>query len=451
MHENGKFVSRSLVLLGDIFFLNLGFVAAFYIRFLANIPAENFPAYIQIAPWVSVIFVLLLKVYDLYNKQIKPKDEILFSLNISLFLTLVFGIVISFMLRAFEFPRSVLFISFVFQFILLSLWRSVIADWDRRLFGAKEVVIIGSADEAHLFLRKLCVDKENIYNPVGVLLTGGHFFAEGIFVGEEKDAEKALLVINPDVMLICPSVIRERKKELASFCLANYVQVMIVPDVYDIMLAQVKLEAMDDTMVFNIGGFAIPTREAFLKRIMDVLVSFFALIVTSPILLVVAVLIKFDSKGPIFFIQERLGEGGKTFKLYKFRTMIIDAEKNTGPVLAEENDTRVTKFGSFMRRSRIDEFPQFINVLKGDMSIVGPRPERAFFVERFTSEMPEYAYRMRVKAGITGLAQVEGKYDTTAEDKLRYDLLYAKKYSPFLDLRIILHTLKVVFMKGKAH
>lgn len=450
MHNKSRFVSRTFVLLGDIIFLNLGFILAFYVRY-AKLPEANFPAYLRIAPWVTICFILLLKIYDLYAKRIKPKDEMLFSLNISLFLTLMFTIILSFMLRAFEFPRTVVFISFVFQFILLSLWRMYIANWDRKLFGAKDLIIIGESREVESFLRKLQSDSDNIYKPVAILLSEGTFEAQDIIVGHEREANEIIQKLKPNVLLLCPSLTRERKKEIVSFALAHNIEVMLVPDLYDIMLAQVQLEAVDDTMVFSLGGFAIPSHEAFLKRTMDVLLSAFALAVTSLLMTVISLLIKFDSQGPIFFVQERMGEGGKTFKLYKFRTMITDAEKLTGPVLAEENDIRVTKLGRFLRQTRIDEIPQFINVLKGDMSIVGPRPERPFFVDRFTSEIPEYAYRLHVKAGITGLAQVEGKYDTTPEDKLRYDLLYAKRYSPFLDMRIVLHTLKVLFMKGKAH
>jgi lipopolysaccharide/colanic/teichoic acid biosynthesis glycosyltransferase len=165
--------------------------------------------------------------------------------------------------------------------------------------------------------------------------------------------------------------------------------------------------------------------------------------------LILAALIKLDG-GKVFYVQERLTEGGKIFKMIKFRTMIPDAEKISGPVLAEHNDPRITAIGRFMRAVRLDELPQLINILKGEMSIVGPRPERLYFTEQFVEEMPEYKYRLKVKAGLTGLAQVEGKYNTSAEDKLRYDLIYINNFSIWNDIVIILQTIKILFMKSST-
>jgi lipopolysaccharide/colanic/teichoic acid biosynthesis glycosyltransferase len=174
-------------------------------------------------------------------------------------------------------------------------------------------------------------------------------------------------------------------------------------------------------------------------------------VIALPLVLLAAIAIKIESPGgPVLFRQERVGQGGKVFELLKLRTMIPNAEMLTGPVLAEENDSRITKVGKVLRASRIDELPQLWNVLKGDMSFVGPRPERPVFVQQFRDEMPGYELRHQVKTGITGLAQVEGKYTTPPEDKLRFDLLYVKTMSPIKDIQILLHTLKVMLMRHKA-
>lgn len=164
-------------------------------------------------------------------------------------------------------------------------------------------------------------------------------------------------------------------------------------------------------------------------------------------MLVTAIAIKADSKGPVIYSQERVGLYGKTFKVYKFRSMRQDAEAKSGPVLAKEGDNRITKVGRFIRATRIDELPQLFNVLKGEMSIVGPRPERPFFVEQYVQERPEYSYRHNVKPGITGLAQIAGKYNTTAYDKLIYDLIYIQEQSVKTDLIIMLQTFKVLITK----
>jgi len=184
-----------------------------------------------------------------------------------------------------------------------------------------------------------------------------------------------------------------------------------------------------------------------IKRAMDIVLSALALIITSPIMLGIATAIKIEDGGPVFYKQERLTINNKEFKILKFRSMIVDAEKLTGEVLADENDPRITKVGKFIRATRLDELPQIINIFLGDMSIVGPRPERKSFVDEFCEEMPEFAYRTRVKGGLTGYAQVYGKYNTTPYDKLRFDLMYIENYSLLLDLKLMILTLRIIFSK----
>ena len=194
----------------------------------------------------------------------------------------------------------------------------------------------------------------------------------------------------------------------------------------------------------------LTAEQRVLKRILDIAVAVTALIILSPVMLITAVMIKLDSKGPVLYSQERVGLYGKTFFVHKFRSMKQDAEAKCGPVLAAEGDTRITKFGRLMRATRLDELPQLFNVLKGEMSIVGPRPERPFFVKQFIAQKPEYDYRHNVKPGITGLAQIAGKYNTSAYDKLIYDLLYIQDVSVKTDLMIMLQTFKVLLTKSST-
>lgn len=202
--------------------------------------------------------------------------------------------------------------------------------------------------------------------------------------------------------------------------------------------------------VFRLTGIA-PKPSLAWGRLTDLALALVIAVPAIPLILLAAIAIKLESlQGPVFFRQERVGQGGKTFQLLKLRTMVPDAEKLTGPVLATDRDPRITKVDRVLRLTRIDELPQLFNVLMGDMSFVGSRPERPFFVEQFRREVPGYDYRHQIKVGITGLAQVEGKYSTSAEDKLRYDLLYAKTKSPLKDLQILLHTIKVMLMRSKA-
>ncbi|EEG72135.1 bacterial sugar transferase [[Clostridium] hylemonae DSM 15053] len=183
----------------------------------------------------------------------------------------------------------------------------------------------------------------------------------------------------------------------------------------------------------------------FVKRLSDILLSLTGLVLLSPILGIVALCIKLYDGGPVFYKQTRLTEGHKIFEIYKFRSMVVDAEKG-GARLASRNDNRITPVGKFIRMTRIDELPQLINIIKGDMSVVGPRPERPEIEAKYLKELPEFELRLKVKAGLTGYAQVFGKYNTTPYDKLRLDLLYINEQSVLLDLKLIVWTIKILFI-----
>ena len=213
------------------------------------------------------------------------------------------------------------------------------------------------------------------------------------------------------------------------------------------MRSSIELNIFDSPLYLsrNYDGFAWD--QQVIKRIIDILVAAVMLLLTSPFFLVIAIMIKRTDHGPIFYTQKRLTKGGKVFDIYKFRTMIVNAEKKSGPIKAGENDSRVLPVGRFLRATRMDELPQLINILKGEMSMVGPRPERPELAEIITRNIPEFEYRLKVKAGLTGYAQIYGRYCTTSYDKLKLDLTYIRKYSILLDLKLILMTPKVLFMK----
>lgn len=187
---------------------------------------------------------------------------------------------------------------------------------------------------------------------------------------------------------------------------------------------------------------------AITKRVIDIILSLTALMLLSPLFLITAILVRLTSKGPVFYFQDRVGRDGAIFKMYKFRTMRVDAEKGTGAVWARKNDPRLTPIGGFLRKAHIDEIPQFVNVLRGEMSVIGPRPERPMFVKKLKAEVVDYEKRLAVKPGITGLAQVWHNYDETIADvrkKVKYDLLYIRKLCLWTDLTILLRTVRVVF------
>lgn len=241
--------------------------------------------------------------------------------------------------------------------------------------------------------------------------------------------------------------------EIISRCENKDVMLKIIPDLYEILSGQARTMQLYGFPLIDINPQLMTEWERAAKRVIDVVVSFIMLIVTSPIILATALAIKLDSKGPVIYKQERSGLNGKVFRVYKFRSMYQDAEKRTGPIWSTKDDPRITRVGKFIRRVRIDELPQIWNVFKGEMSLVGPRPERPFFVEQLAKEIPYYKRRLRVRPGITGWAQVKHKYDENIEDvktKLQFDLFYIENMSLKTDIKILFRTVFVVLF-GKGH
>jgi sugar transferase (PEP-CTERM system associated) len=230
-------------------------------------------------------------------------------------------------------------------------------------------------------------------------------------------------------------------------CKLRGVEILDSPSFYEQLTGKLLVENINPSWFIYSEGFRITPLKRLWKRILDILFSSLGIIIAFPIFPVVAALIKLSSPGPVFYRQKRVGEGGCEFTLLKFRTMCKDAEKDTGPVWANENDPRITSLGRFIRKARIDEIPQLFNVLRGEMSFIGPRPERREFVEQLSEKIPYYNKRHFIKPGLTGWAQVRYPYGATENDaleKLRYDLYYIKNYSITLDLMIMLETIKVV-------
>lgn len=238
------------------------------------------------------------------------------------------------------------------------------------------------------------------------------------------------------------------RNQLMKLCFAKNIRSYTVPKISDILLrSSTELNIFDSPLYLsrNISGLAWD--QEVLKRAEDLIIAGLMLLVTGPFFLVIAAMIKFTDHGPVFYTQKRLTKDGRVFDIYKFRTMVVDAEKKSGPVKAGDKDPRILPVGRFLRATRMDELPQLINILKGDMSLVGPRPERPELARIITKNIPEFEYRLKVKAGLTGYAQIYGKYCTTSYDKLKLDLTYIRNYSIWMDLKLILMTPKVLLMK----
>ena len=294
-----------------------------------------------------------------------------------------------------------------------------------------------------------------------------------LFYGSEEDKLAAKFITRPDRYELCGSekvegenfaeslakkceaydgviigdISAELRNDLLKQCFVRKIRTYTLPKITDVILKSSETLHIFDSPVFLNRNHGLTAEQAFVKRGMDIVLSGLALIILSPVFLITALAIKLEDGGPVFFRQDRCTIYGRVFSIFKFRSMIVGAEKEGVSAPATEKDPRITRVGAFIRATRIDELPQLINILKGDMSIVGPRPERVEHVEKYSAEIPEFSYRLMVKGGLTGYAQVYGKYNTTAYDKLKLDLMYIQNYSLLLDIELIFKTIKILFTR----
>ena len=235
------------------------------------------------------------------------------------------------------------------------------------------------------------------------------------------------------------------RNQILKFCYGKSIRVYLMPKISDVILSGAEQLHLFDSPIMLTREYPLKAEERFIKRIIDIICSLILIVITSPFMIITAILVKCYDKGPVLYKQTRCTIDMKEFKIVKFRSMRVDAEKDGVARLAKANDSRITPVGRFIRKVRLDELPQLFNILKGDMSFIGPRPERPEIIEKYSEVMPEFIYRTKVKAGLAGYAQVYGKYNTTPYDKLKLDLCYIENYSIWLDLKLMLLTVKVLF------
>ena len=263
-----------------------------------------------------------------------------------------------------------------------------------------------------------------------------------ISVGE-KEIYRMMKEYDGVIIWDLPANIRNR---YLKHCFAHSIRCYLSPKISDVILMGSERIHLFDTPLLVAKNMGLSIEQRAAKRLLDIIVSGIGIIVASPLMLIIALCVKFYDRGPVLYRQERLTEGGKPFKICKFRSMCVDSEKN-GARLASKHDSRITPVGRVLRNLHLDELPQLFNVFMGDMSLVGPRPERQTLVREYCKEIPEFYYRLKVKAGLTGYAQVYGKYNTTPYDKLKLDLFYIENYSFVLDLKLLMMTVKIFFQK----
>ena len=463
-----KKTQKILILLSDFIFICLAWAAFFFIRietgwFRILIMPEIFLPMLVIYIYWLIIFTF----FGMYRTWFAASrfDEIstLFKTTFVGIFILFFLIFISDFLDGVESSNRILiFIYWILLFFFVSIGRLFIRSFQRGLLikgiGRRNALIVGFNSKAHevhdqiLEHPALGLDVEAYVavNPENVGKTYKNIRVRGSLdelldiVYKTHAAEVIIALEKEDHDLLVDIISKLESKGIG---------LKIVPDLYEILSGQARTSQLYGIPLIDIMPELMPEWEKKLKRISDVVISLIILVLTLPLNIFVALAIRLDSKGPVLFKQERIGMNNKNFKIYKFRSMFQDAEKNTGPVWSTKDDPRVTRVGKILRKLRIDEIPQFFNVLKGEMSLVGPRPERSYFVEQLSLQIPYYKRRLKVRPGITGWAQVKHKYDESIEDvkvKLRYDLFYIENMSLRMDIKILARTILVVLF-GKGH
>jgi len=436
--------------LGDIIIIILSIKVAFIIRVKKSIISYlGLNNGIVIILLMLAIYLISFYIFDFYNTREKFRG-IRFLANVCGSLTLVSIISIGFF-YAFPFMlgRGAFLISLILIGILVFIWRLFYSFFFSLATSTKAVLIIGKGKVAEAICS--IIKKNPEYEVIGFI--SGAFKKKEVqekkALGKNPSLEKILNDYNIDDVIVTIEPIRNSQlnKTLIN-CKMRGINIWNIPTFYEHFIDKLPVHHIKENWFLFADGFDklgsnIHKR---LKRAIDLLISVAFLIIAFPIGIIISIAIALNSRGPIFYMQERVGENQKPFNLFKFRTMVSDAEKGN-PLWAEENDSRNTSIGKILRKTRMDELPQLINIIKGEMSLIGPRPEREFFVKRLTEKIPFYSLRFSVKPGLTGWAQIIYKYGASEEDaleKLQYELYYIKNMSLFLDLRILLKTIRII-------
>ena len=446
------------IILFDFFAINLAWIVYYLVRVESQLvdfaakPDLILPAIIMYLYWMAVFMF-----FGLYRPWYARSRTDEFS---SVFRAISIGCIAIFFVIFFDDEntvtystnRLVIVLYWVLMVMFVGVGRITVRSFRKRLLiqgiGLRETLIVGTGTRAIELFHSVKKYPALGYKIIG-FVGNVHRSAErdtlpASFLGKLEEIPSILKKNDVKNILLAPdSREKETILEVVSLSTGYNVSIKIIPDMYDIISGQARTNQLYGFPLIEIMPHIMQPWEESAKRITDIAVSLVILTVTSPLWIFVAAAIKLNSPGALVYSQERVGKDGKIFKMHKFRTMYKDAEAKTGPVWATSNDPRVTSVGRFLRKTRLDEIPQFMDVLRGDMSLVGPRPERPHFVEVLAKEVPLYKRRLGVKPGITGWAQIKQGYDTSVEDvksKVRYDLFYIENMSFRMDIKILLMT-----------
>jgi exopolysaccharide biosynthesis polyprenyl glycosylphosphotransferase len=384
---------------------------------------------------IAIYFILLLFFSNTYGGlkigYLKPMD-VFFSQIFALFMANFISYFQIALLRNWLVPVAPILKIFVIQLVISFLWAYATNALYMAIFRPRELLLVSGVYSVEDITRKFNSRKDKYH------------IAKNINISEGIDKVYEECLGNYDGVIIW-DVPSEYRNGLVKYCYGRNIRIYVMPKITDVLLKGSNQLHLFDTPVLLLREYAIKIEQRALKRLLDIVLSLVLIILTSPIMLVTAIIIKLYDGGPVLYKQVRCTQYKREFKIMKFRSMKVDAEKDGVARLASKNDSRITPIGKFIRKCRIDELPQLFNILVGDMAFIGPRPERPEIIAQYLEEMPEFAFRMKVKAGLAGYAQVYGKYNTTPYDKLKLDLTYIENYSIWLDIKLMLLTVKILF------
>jgi exopolysaccharide biosynthesis polyprenyl glycosylphosphotransferase len=448
-----------LTVLVDIVAVTLSYYAAYLMRLLLPWPTPiklapfgNYACQMAIYVFSVVLTFLFLRLYQL--RRASSRIDLVYLVVAGVTIAALVATALSYLFFATDsdLTRGVFIYSWGFSSILLLLGR-VLTGWLRQITRRHYPVLlllVGTGDAARMILQKTLKSPHLGYRVVGFVGSGddvvglpvlGPVAQLGPIIRQQRAEE---------VVIALPEASHEELLDIIGICETERATVRVFPDLFQIIASDLTISDLDGLPLLTVRDVALRGWKLAAKRAMDLVVSGMGLIVVSPLFMFLALLVKLGSRGPVFYSQERVGLDGNPFPMLKFRSMRVDAERDTGPVWAVEDDPRRTPLGTFLRKTSIDELPQLINVLLGDMSLVGPRPERPVFVEQFRQVIPRYMERHKEKAGMTGWAQVNGlRGDTSIFERTKYDLYYIENWSLLFDIKIIIRTVTTLFRRER--
>lgn len=450
------------LLVGDAIVAAISVPLGYWIKYASEFQKLPLGPYLAAIPVVVILYLFSLAVTGQYRSW---RGTTLVDRLLALYRGI--GLAAVLMLAAIEignlgqrYSRLTILPAVVIAAVLMTAERYALREYETRLrrvgIGTERVLMVGTGPGSEALIRRMNMFPQYGFHVVGVasdeMETTQLYCGVPVVGGVAELPELVRQLGVVQVFIAIPAMQRDRLLHLIRLCEDEQVEFKIVPDLLDVMSTRVSANSIDGLPLIGIRRSRMRGRSALVKRTIDIAVSALLIVLVSPILLVVSALIKLTMPGPVLFRQERIGRNGEPFTIFKFRSMIPDAEAKTGPVVAQPGDDRVTRLGGFIRRTSIDELPQFFNVLRGDMSLVGPRPQPTFFDERYSGEVPRYLERQQVRPGLTGWAEVNDlRGAAPITDRTMYDVYYIENWSLALDLKIVLLTALRLFSQHHAY